>query len=153
MRGCCFFGHKDCPREIAFRLSTAIEKLITDDGVTRFYVGTHGSFDRLVYKALCELEKKYADIQVFVVLAYLNRTPQDNDYDMQKTVFPDELTKTPARFAIRQRNAYMLKQADVVIAYLNDPFSNTYRFVETAVKRKKRVINLGNYDITKMLQN
>lgn len=121
--------------------------------MTRFYVGTHGGFDRLVYRVLCELEKKYTDIQVFVVPAYLNRTPQNNDYDMQKTIFPDELTKTPARFAIRRRNTYMLKQADVLITYLNDPFSNTYRFVEAAAKRKKRIINLGNYDIAKMLQS
>ena len=83
-------GHKDCPREIAFPLLTAIEKLITADGVTRFYVGTHGGFDRLVYRVLCELEKKYTDIQVFVVPAYLNRTPQDNDYDMQKLQAADE---------------------------------------------------------------
>lgn len=124
--------------------------LIKDKGVTRFFVGTQGGFDKLAHRVLCEIEKSYP-IQIFVVLAYLNQPSYEKDYDPQKTIFPDILTKTPPRFAIKRRNIYMIKQADFLIAYLNDPFSNTFYLIEEAAKKGKYIINLGSYDIRRFL--
>ncbi|MBE6904555.1 MAG: hypothetical protein E7480_08120 [Ruminococcaceae bacterium] len=143
MQSCSFIGHKNCPKEIKGRLLYEIEKLITNKGVNKFYVGTQGGFDKLVYETLCELEKKY-EIDINVVLAYLNRTPSNQYYDLEKTIFPDELTKTPLPYAIRLRNSFM-------ITYLNVPFSNAYKNVEEAIRKKKQVINLGNFDIESII--
>ena len=70
MRSCTFIGHKDCPQEIKEKLCETVEDLIVNSDVRRFYVGTHGSFDRLVYKVLCDFESKY-EIEIIVVLSYL----------------------------------------------------------------------------------
>lgn len=146
MQSCSFIGHRDCPSEIRSCLLHTIEELIVYKNTTRFYVGTQGNYDKLVYEVLCELEKKY-NIQINVVLAYLNRTTENVYYDSKKTIFPDELTKTPLRFAIRRRNTFMIDKSNYIITYLNTPFSNAYTNIEEAVRKRKQVINLGNFDI------
>ena len=150
MKTWSFIGHRNCPREIKEVLANSVEDLIVNKDVHRFFVGTQGGFDKLVYDVLCELEEKY-DIQTFVVLAYLNRTESNDDYDLSKSIFPDELTKTPPRFAIRKRNSFMIDTSDYIITYLNIPYSNTYRNIEEAKRKKKSIINLGNFDISNML--
>jgi uncharacterized phage-like protein YoqJ len=109
-------------------------------------VGTQGGFDKLTYRVLCEIEKSYP-IQIFVVLAYLNQPSCKKDYDPQKTIFPDILAKTPLRFAIKRRNSFMIDNTEFVIAYLNEPFSNTYNLIMEASKKKKEIINLGEWAI------
>ena len=146
MQSCSFIGHSNCPSEIRNTLLYKIEELIVYKNINQFYVGTQGAFDKLVYNVLCELEKRY-DIQIFVVLAYLNRTSDMEYYDNKKTIFPDMLTKTPLRFAIRRRNTFMIDKCNYLITYLNTPFSNTYSNVEEAIRKKKQIINLGNFDI------
>lgn len=145
MCGCCFIGHRAFSAEIKKPLVSVLEELIKEKKVTRFYVGTQGKFDRVVYDVLCELEKQYS-IQIFVVLAYLNR---DGDvyYDGEKTIYPDELAKTPLRYAIRKRNSFMIDKADYLVAYINTPYTNAYGNVLEAIRKKKKIINLGSFQI------
>ena len=145
MLSCCFIGHKDCSNTIRNNLLKTIEILIKEKNVTTFYVGTQGGFDRLVYDVLCELESIYK-IEINVVLAYLNDNRDEKYYDIAKSIYPDELTKMPLRFAIRRRNSYMIDKADYVICYMNNPFSNTFTNVKEAAQKKKQIINLGEYN-------
>ena len=149
MQSCCFIGHKNCPLEIENKLLFAIEKLIIKEQVRTFYVGTHGDFDRITYKVLEKLEKKH-NIQIFVVLAYLRKENYPY-YNIKKTIFPDVLTKTPLKFAIRKRNSFMIDHSKFVVSYLENSLSNTYTFVEEALKKKKQIINLGTYDISQII--
>lgn len=148
MYSCTFIGHRNCPREIKELLYNTIKNLIVEKNVTSFYVGTQGGFDKLVYEVLCDLETKHK-IKVFVVLAYLERVSKDEYYDIEKTVFPEELANVPLRFAIRRRNSYMINQSDYIVTFLNTTFTNTYKNIEEAVKKNKTIINLGSLDITK----
>ena len=45
----------------------------------------------------------------------------------------------------------MIDQADYVVAYMNNSFSNTYNNIVEAVRKKKAIINLGEYDITSIV--
>lgn len=146
MKSCCFLGHSRLYDEIKPQLTNAIEQLIMKEGVTRFYVGTQGSFDKLVYGVLCELEEKH-QISIVVVLAYLNQEKETPYYDLEKTIFPDILTKTPFRFAISKRNAYMIENSEYLVTYINTPFSRAYANIEQAINKKKHIINLGTYTI------
>ena len=144
MKSCTFLGHRSCPQTARDALLTELERLILQENVRVFYVGTQGGFDKLVYEVVCSLEKHY-DIKVIVVLAYLNKKNEHIYYDLSKTIFPECLEKAPPRFAINRRNIYMLEKSDYLVCYLNDPFSNTYKFVEKDIKMSLKVINLGNY--------
>ena len=109
-------------------------------------MGTQGGFDKLVYRVLCELEKKHP-IHIVVVLAYLNQTGEEPYYDLEKTIFPDLLTKTPLRFAISKRNSYMIENSEYLISYVNTPYSRVFANIEQAIKKKKRIINLGSFSL------
>ena len=45
---CCFFGHREVTHNIRPKLTAVIEKLITEDDVTEFYIGHQGQFDSMV---------------------------------------------------------------------------------------------------------
>ena len=49
---CCFFGHREVTHNIRPKLIAIIENLITETGVTEFYVGHQGQFDSMVYSVL-----------------------------------------------------------------------------------------------------
>ncbi len=144
LKSCVLLGHHDCPESITQRLYDTIENIILQQNINAFYVGTHGNFDRLAYRVLCRLENKYP-IKINVVLAYLN-TAKSSYYDYRKTVFPNVLENTPARYAIVKRNNYMVDIADCLICYVNNSHSNAYTFAERAKRRNVRIINIGAYD-------
>ena len=51
-KSCFFIGHREAGPEILPALEDAIEKHISENGVTEFIVGHYGGFDRLAAKAL-----------------------------------------------------------------------------------------------------
>lgn len=70
MKTCIFFGHRDAPVTVKPRLMSCVESLIVEHGVTKFYVGNQGNFDRMAKSVLQTLQKKYAYIIYYIVLAY-----------------------------------------------------------------------------------
>jgi len=149
MLSCTFIGHKDCLDNVSDLLYAEIENLIIKENVRKFYVGTHGNFDRLVYNVLCKLELVY-NIEKVVVLAYINQRKETVYYDIKKSLFPEVLERTPLRLAIYKRNCYMIDNSQFVICYINNTFSNTYTFVNLAINKKKRVINIGEYNLNEL---
>lgn len=148
MRSCTFIGHRECPYSIRTSLRRVVRELVVNKKVETFYVGTQGRFDKLVYEVLQEMEWEFP-IKTVVVLAYLSKTGEDTYYDTEKSIFPDELTTVPFRYAVRRRNSYMIDRADFVIAYVNTPFSNAIVNVEEAIRKGKNIINLGEYRLDK----
>ena len=71
---CSFFGHRDCPNSIKPKLFEAIKNQI-EQGVTEFYIGNHGSFDKMALSCLRELNRNYTEIRYTVILAYLKCLP------------------------------------------------------------------------------
>lgn len=149
MSACTFIGHRGCPWDMKDKLEEAVEELIVKEGVRLFYVGNQGGFDRLVYQVLCDMEKRYP-IKTKVVLAYINQKEKDSYYDPEKTVYPEEIAKALPRFAIHKRNEYMIQKSRYLICYLNVSFSNAYTFVEKAIKKELKTINLGDFSIEAM---
>lgn len=145
MFACTFIGHRDFSSNYYDKLCFTIEKLILDNNVKVFYVGTKGAFDKAVYRALSDLKNKYS-IKIIVVKAYLNEKTTDS-YSPEETLFPCILEKTPLRYAINKRNIYMIKQSQYMICYLNHTFSNSYTFVKYAVSHKLEIVNIGSLDI------
>ena len=70
---CTFFGHRRIYENIKDILYTILEGLITQEGVTEFYVGKEGDFDRAVRGVLNDLEKAHPHISYTVVCATIPR--------------------------------------------------------------------------------
>lgn len=141
MSVCTFFGHSDCDPEIKPKLRETICRLI-EEGVDTFYVGDKGNFDSYVRTKLKELQEQNPHIQYRVVLAYL---PKEQHTDYADTMLPEGVEIGPPRFAIDLRNRCMLAQSDTVVCYIDYGCGGAAKYAELAVKKKKRVINFGEY--------
>ena len=137
---CTFFGHRDSPEHIRQRLSESIQKLIEEEGVSTFYVGNQGNFDRMVLSTLRALVKVYPTIRYYVVVPYLNTT-QSGLEDV--SIFPECLESVMPKFAIDKRNRWMPDRADFVISYVCHKVGGAAFYQDLAIKRGKNVLNLA----------
>ena len=139
---CCFFGHREVTRNIKPKLTEIIEKLITEDGVTDFYVGHQGQFDSMVFYVLKELKAKYPKIRYTVVLAYM---PDEHIKELygEDTLFPDGMESVPKKFAISKRNDWMILHSDIAVCYVWKVTGGAAKFREKSVKKGLRVIDLA----------
>ena len=63
-----------------------------------------------------------------------------------ETLFPEELDKTPSRYAISKRNNWLIKNSQCLITYTKRKFSNCYKLIETASKRGLKIINISDFE-------
>ena len=138
---CCFFGHREVTHNIREKLTGIIEKLVTEGGVTDFYVGHQGQFDSMVYSVLKELKAKYPHIRYTVVLAYMPDEHIKGLYG-EDTLFPDGLESVPKRFAISRRNDWMIQHSSFAICYVHKITGGAAKFREKAEKKGLRVVDV-----------
>ena len=138
---CCFFGHREVTHNIREKLKATIEKLITEDGVTEFYVGHQGQFDSMAYSVLKELRAKFPQIRYTVVLAYMSDEHIREVYS-DDTLFPDGLENVPKRFAISKRNDWMISHSDIAVCYVWKITGGAAKFREKAEKKGLRVVDV-----------
>ena len=143
MKSCFLFGHADCPDQVLPRLEQSIETAISN-GVTDFYIGNRGAFDRLATTAVKRAKKKFPEVRLFLLLAYHTaERPQELSEGFDGPYYPLEKTP-PRRFAIVRANEAMLRQADYVICYVNH-VGNTRKLLKLAyIRQKKLEITIQN---------
>ncbi len=149
MYSCTFIGHSFCPSSVFDKTKIIIKELIEQRNVKNFYVGTHGNFDGLVYKILCEFENIY-DINVTVVLSRLPPKKENAYFDFSKSVLPEAVAKTPPRYTIVARNKWMIEQSDIVVFFVDHTASNSVEFARHAIKKCKETINIGKVDFSEI---
>ena len=142
-KSCCFFGHSEVTHNIRPKLTALIEKLITEENVTEFYVGNQGQFDSMAYSVLKELKGKYPHIRYTVVLAYM---PDEHIKELygEETLFPDGMETVPKRFAISKRNDWMIQQSGFAVCYVHKITGGAAKFREKCVKKGLRVTDVLN---------
>lgn len=142
---CCFFGHRQVPGDVRPKLVSTMECAVRDKRITEFLVGHQGAFDRMVFAELRLLKKKYPHISYSKILSSLPKKEEDEVDDWQELYFPEEVAKSPPRFAIAVRNRWMISQSNLVIAYMTNPYGGTGKFVSLAQSKGKEVINLAEW--------
>lgn len=144
MLTCTFFGHRECYGLDDEVLQAAIEKLITTQGVDTFYVGNQGQFDAMVYRCLKQLQKRYPQIHIAVVLAYLPIGKREGEA-LADSMYP-EIEGHP-RFAVERRNKWMIGESDYCVCYVNHTWGGAYKFAWQAKRHGLSIINLGKADL------
>ena len=141
-KACTFFGHRDCLETIKPKIRTAVIDLIENHGVTMFYVGNQGNFDRMVRSVLKEATTAYPGVEYAVVLAYLPSAKKKAD-DFSDTLLPDGIEKVPKRFAISWRNKWMIDHSYYVITYVLRSCGGAAKFTALALKKGKTLFPLN----------
>ena len=135
---CALFGNRDCPYLKEEALEDLICNLIQKRGVTCFYVGNHGEFDRKSAQVLKKVSKQFDWVRYYVVLAY---HPADSVFTKeQPTILADGVETVPPKFRIIYRNKWMIQQAQVVVCYLHDITGNTRNLAEYAQRKGKEIV-------------
>ena len=134
-----FCGHAQITEREALQnwLQTVTQSLI-EQGATTFYLGGYGAFDSLAASVLREQKKRYPQIELVLVLAYLNTRRDTSGYD--RTVYPP-LETVPRRFAISRRNRWMVESVDVVVSYVLHDWGGAATTLQYAKRKKKRIIS------------
>ena len=134
-----FCGHAQITEREALQnwLQTVTQSLI-EQGATTFYLGGYGAFDSLAAAVLREQKKRYPQVELVLVLAYLNTRRDTSGYD--RTVYPP-LETVPRRFAISRRNRWMVESVDVVVSYVLHDWGGAATTLQYAKRKKKRIIS------------
>ena len=134
-----FCGHAQISQseKIEKWLYDVTQKLI-EQGATTFYLGGYGDFDSLAASVVRGQKKRYAQIELVLVLAYLNTGRDTSGYD--STVYPP-LETVPRRFAISHRNRWMVESADVVVAYVLHDWGGAATTLRCAKQKNKQIIS------------
>ena len=148
MKSCFFIGHREADERLLPVLQSTIRRLIVEEGVTEFYVGGYGGFDRIAGAAVKQLKAKYPQISLKMMIPYNpaeRPVEAPNGYD--GTYYPNGLEGVPKRFRIAKANRIMIDTSDWLIAYVCHGASNSRKFLEYAERREKigmlRIVNVA----------
>ena len=148
MKSCFFIGHREADERLLPVLQSTIRRLIVEEGVTEFYVGGYGGFDRIAGAAVKQLKAKYPQISLKMMIPYHpaeRPVEAPNGYD--GTYYPNGLEGVPKRFRIAKANRIMIDTSDWLIAYVCHGASNSRKFLEYAERREKigmlRIVNVA----------
>lgn len=136
---CFFIGHREASDELLPALTAAVERHITEYGITSFIVGRYGNFDKLAARAVIDAKKRHPEVTLTLLLPYhpFDRpTPTPKGFD--GTFYPPGMETVPKRVAIPHANRYMVRNSSHLIAYAWHPASNAREILETALKRQER---------------
>ena len=134
MKTCFFIGHRDAPESIYNRLLEAVERHISEYGVTDFVVGRYGNFDHLATRAVIEEKRHHADITLTLLMPYYRTDVESLPDGFDGSLFPDGLEIVPKRAAIMRANQYMIRHCDYLITYNKNRVGNTRKLVAEARK-------------------
>ena len=141
VKTCCFFGRREVTHNIRDKLTAIIENLITETGVTEFYVGHQGQFDNMAYSVLKELKVKYPHIRYSVVLAYMPDSYIKEVYG-EDTLFPDGMENVPKKFAISKRNDWMIQHSGFAVRYVHKITGGAVKFRYKTERKRSRIIDV-----------
>ena len=146
---CSFAGHSrlSAKESLYEKLLPTIEALITNDGITEFWAGNYGDFDRLSASAVRTLKEKYPEIRLVLVVPYL--TSDINEYrdeysrDFDEIVIADMPENTPKKLGIIKANQYMVNNSEILLCFIEHSFGGAAKTLEYAKKKGVRVVNLA----------
>ena len=78
---CCFCGHRDCYNGFREQIKAKIKDIIENDGVTVFYSGGMGEFDRLCESVVREIKRRNKYIKLYLIKPYFtHKLNTEKDY-------------------------------------------------------------------------
>lgn len=138
-KSCFFIGHREAPESIYLELSQIVEQLI-EQGVTDFYVGHYGNFDRLAARAVIAAKQRHPEVRLTMLLPY---HPAEREVILPSgfdgSLYPPGMENVPRRFAIARANRWMVEHCTHLVAYVTHPASNAGKVVEWGRRLTKEV--------------
>lgn len=144
-KSCFFIGHREADERLLPELTAAIERLITEEQVSCFYVGGYGGFDRIAASAVKQAKRHHPEVTLMLVLPYHPAEhPVETPYGFDGTYYPEGLEMVPRRYAIMKANRIMVDTSDWLIAYVRHGASNSRKVLDYTQRRGiVRILRVG----------
>lgn len=145
-----FAGHREVYQsEVRTRLAEELEKVAAEHDSVLFYVGGMGDFDGMCAAEVRALKHRHPkqDIKLVLVEPYMKQSINEEGeylhmmYD--EILIPMELAGIHYKKAITERNRWMVREANLLIAYVYRDFGGAVNTVRYAQKMNKEVLNLA----------
>ncbi len=148
---CCFTGHRNIPLSDSEEIKDSLRKAIDDaikDGVRHFICGGALGFDTL---AALEVIKRKADDGIFLEIAVPCRDQSKRWNTAQKKIYDEILENADAVTVLFEkyvsgcmhfRNAFMVDNSDMLIAYYRGRPGGTQYTYMYAESRGLKIINV-----------
>lgn len=143
---CSFFGHRDAVNCPEILIKDCVRELVIK-GVHSFWCGGYGNFDACCARVVHGLKKEYPEIELIYILPYLSGHHINGIEMYDGTIYPEGLESVPPRFAIARRNQWMIKNSDVIVAWVDHTWGGAYTACLGAAKQGKKIINLTGMKI------
>ena len=142
-----FCGHSNClfSDDVKQQLKNILVGDIIKNPTCKFYLGGYGDFDVLCLRTLKDFKADFPEIELIFITPYLDKNYSKLElakYYYDDVIFPP-IESVPRKFAILKRNEWMVKQADLVIAYVKYSWGGAAKALEYAKRKKKRIINFA----------
>ena len=144
-----FIGHAIVPSyaKVKEMVKQHLRDYVAGDDAITFYLGFYGSFDEICACVCRELKKEYDGIEIVYITPYISLSEQNKIKRMMENKLIDfslypPVEQVPPRFAILKRNEWMIKNADLIIAYVDHDYGGAYKSFQYAKQKNKRVINI-----------
>lgn len=147
-----FVGHSIIPSrgKVKELVKEQIRNIIISENHVTFYLGGYGAFDEICAFVCRELKKEYSNIEIVYVTPYINDSQKSKIKEMQNcglcdtSLYPP-LENVPPKFAISRRNEWMITNADLIIAYVNQNSGGAYNSLQIAKRKKKKILNICDF--------
>ena len=137
-----FCGHSDYiyDEEKKRKLENTIIDCL-NKGATDFWLGGYGTFDLMSASVVKNLKLKYKGIRSVLVIPYISKDYDKNLYDC--STYPP-IEHIPLRFAITERNKWMVDKSDIVISGVMRSYGGAAKTLEYAKRSGKHIISIYN---------
>ncbi len=143
---CTFCGHRYCNENLCERVKAEIENLIINGGVTVFYSGGMGEFDKMCESVVRTLKHQYKQIKLYLIVPYMmSRINKEREYyEMlyDEIIIPD-LGDIYYKQAIGARNKWMVEQSDVILCHVMRSSGGAYKTYSYAKKLNKSLMMIS----------
>lgn len=145
-KSCVFIGHREANDSVLPELEKCVERLICEEGVSYFYVGSYGGFDRMAMTAVRRVKEKYPGTMLLLVLPYHPaERPVKLAPGFDGSYYPEGMESVPRRYAIVRANRKLVDTCDWLVCYVRHGASNSRNLLEYAKKREEKgVIRIEN---------
>lgn len=129
---CCFIGHREIneTEELKSKLNEIIEKLIVDENVDTFLLGSKTDYNSLCLELVTQIKEKYPNIKrVYVRAEYPYISDDYKKYLLESyedTYYPEKIMGL-GRAVYIKRNYEMIDKSHFCIVYYDDQNAPTTR--------------------------
>ena len=133
-----FCGHREVWKQepVSAWLHETVEELIAQ-GAKEFLLGGYGLFDQMAARVVWDLKKDYPDVTSVLVIPYPDKKVDDSLYDI--VTYPP-LEHVLPRYAISRRNEWMIRETDILVAYVLHDWGGAAATLTYAKRKKKTII-------------